>query len=201
MVYRLNDVTAWKQLVAGSALFLPGQARKVRFDVNAPGPCRADIVIEGNPIFLGFFEGLETFEFHVPGDVELVFTGPDEVWFQTADGQSIGYEALAASYTKPMQRKARNPDLERMLYKLELSARRREAAMQADMEARLAALAAKQGADPETGEVSDGKVDGDAASATDDDSATSGAPAGKGRKAKADRSEVEIEGTNDGSGA
>jgi hypothetical protein len=153
MVVRVHNLRKWQRIAAGSMLVLSGaHARKIRLEVNSPGDCRADLIMGDKHVFLAAFRGMEVIEFTGEGDVSLMFSGPDEVWYFTADGQVISYDAAAQSFTKPMSRKSRNPDLERMMFKLEQNARRREA-QQAD-EFR-AMLAARGPHNPETGEVLD----------------------------------------------
>lgn len=153
MVIRLHNVTKWSRLAPGEALDLRGtQRRKIRVELNCPAPTRLD-VLEGDKLtFLAVVQGYEVVEFAASADAALVPTSDDEVWYFTNDGDRDALEKspFAVSFTKIASRRARNPELERMMFKMEQNMQRRMAKLQAEMDDM---RAAQPPHDPETGEV------------------------------------------------
>lgn len=158
MVVRIHNVSKWAALQPGQLLELKGlQPRKVRVELNCPAPTRVDLVEGDKTVFLCIAHGYEVVEFSAGQDVYLSCTSEDEVWYFTNDGDVTAFDAPeAVSFTKIATRRARNPDLERIMFKAEQNALRREAALRAEFEAAIAARDAAAAAvphDPETGEV------------------------------------------------
>lgn len=165
MVVRIHNTSKWAVLAPGKVLALSGeQYRKVRVEVNCPAPTRFDVVENDVPTFLAVVQGHEVLEFSAGATAYLAPTSDDEVWYFTNDGDSGGaYEdPNAVSFVKMMSgRPTRNPDLERMMFKMEQRMLQRDAAIAAENQAWRARLEAK-GIDPDTGEVLE---NGDAAAA------------------------------------
>lgn len=185
MAIKLHNLSKWAPIAAGTLLELAGEfTRPIRLHVNAPGDTLAHLVIKvRNPegdyverrVFLAAFSGLQILEFTATGTVQVAFSGPDEVWYFTDDGDQIAYiRPDTPVFTKMMERRVRNPDLERMMWKLEQNARRRESMMRAEFEARIAAT---PGVNTETGEVDDGVPVNTAPETTDDPGTTDVPPA------------------------
>jgi len=169
---RINNLDKWTCLESGKVLDLPShssEARKIRIEFNTDQPTRLDVVVGGKPTFLGVVLGLEVVEFTAGGNVQIAPQGDGDVWFFTNDGDVPSYTIADPDiFTKVAQRKTRNRELERMMWKMEENMRRR-LEKQADeiavseqrRAARRAADAAAAEADPETGEVKvKGKADG-----------------------------------------
>jgi hypothetical protein len=98
----------------------------------------------------------------------LACTSESEVWYFTNDGDLIAMERPeAVSFTKIASRRARNPELERMMWKMEQNMERRLAAQRVEMEALRQQLEAER-VDPDTGEVHDEPEADDGAGATGD---------------------------------
>lgn len=174
MVVRIHNVSKWAALQPGQLLELKGlQPRKVRVELNCPAPTRVDLVEGDKTVFLCIAHGYEVVEFSAGQDVYLSCTSEDEVWYFTNDGDVTAFDAPeAVSFTKIATRRARNPDLERIMFKAEQNALRREAALRSEFEAAMAARDAAAAAaavphDPETGEVK-----GDEPATADDPPAT-----------------------------
>lgn len=160
MVVRIHNVTKWRQLDAGSALKLVGQAgRKVRIEVNCEAPTSFKLVEDDDrPVFLAVVQGLEVLEFGVSADVaDLVASSDGDVWYFTNDGDTHAVEAVQPeSFVKIMNRRTRNPQLELIEWRAKQNERRRDAALEderSQLRAFMAELAARAGANPETGEV------------------------------------------------
>lgn len=168
MVVRIHNISKWRCLVPGTALNLGGDsARKFRFEVNCVAPTRFDLLdADGARTFLAVVQGLEVLEFSTGAGASLIPTTEEEVWYFTNDGDEIatGASAEAVPFTRIMQRKARNRELEFMMMKAEQRMNRRLneqageiAAMRENMRER--------GIDPDTGEVID-EVGDDAGAGT-----------------------------------
>lgn len=135
MVVRIHNVSKWKKLQPGEVLELKGQSeRRVRIELNCPAPTRLDLIqSDGNPVFLAVVQGLETVEFVAGATVQLVATSEDEVWYFTSDGEQVAAKNVQAkSFTKIAQRRTRNPELERMMFKMQQNMERRFAMLEAE---------------------------------------------------------------------
>lgn len=156
MVLRIHNVGKWSPLGVGNVLNLKGeQFRKVRVDVNCEQPTAFHIV-EGGELgrltFVGVVTGLETLEFSISGgdQVHLTAASDGEVWYFTNDGDSHANEDLeAVSFTQVMpQRAQRNPEMERMMWRMEQNMNRRLQQQQGEFEAMIAAQAEREAAAP-----------------------------------------------------
>lgn len=156
MVVRVHNLKKWRALQPGSALNLGGDAaRKFRFEVNCVAPTRFDVLdADGERTFLAVVQGLEVLEFSTGAGSTLVPTTEDEVWYFTNDGDQIatGASAEAVPFTKIMQRKSRNREVEYMMMKVEQRMNRR-LSEQADEIAAMRENMRERGIDPDTGEV------------------------------------------------
>lgn len=135
MVVRIHNVSKWKKLQPGEVLELAGQdERRVRIELNCPAPTRLDLIqSDGKPVFLAVVQGLETVEFKAGATVQLVATSEDEVWYFTSDGERVAAKNVQAkSFTKIAQRRTRNPELERMMFKMQQNMERRFAMLEAE---------------------------------------------------------------------
>lgn len=159
MVVRIHNLSKWLALQPGEMLELKGQdKRRVTLEVNCPALTRFDVVIGDVPTFLAVVQGWETLQFSAPAECFLVATSDDEVWYFTNDGDQIAAQRPeAVTFTKIANRRTRNPDLERMMFKMEQNALRREAALRDEIDAMRAAQAEEE---DEADEVGDGSVDG-----------------------------------------
>lgn len=161
MTIKFDNLDKWASLPVGSFLQLPGgeKPRRLRVEVNCPLPTRIDVVEHGRDAkltHLAVVQGRETIQFVATDLVELVFTSEDEVWYFTSDGDQIAVEIPeATSFTKIASRRARNPELEMLMFKQQQNIERRMASMQADFDARIAEVGVQH--DPSTGEIDDGE--------------------------------------------
>lgn len=168
MVLKVHNVTKWRVLEPGQVLTLTGadgEARKVRVELNCVEVTRVDwVAADGRVWFLGIVHGYEVVEFTTyDGDSQLVFTTEGDVWYFTNDGDQVGVDRSmeSESFATVMQRRARNPQLELMLWKMNQNIERRLAQQAAEIE-RLSAANREGNADEP--EVGGGAGDGDAGS-------------------------------------
>lgn len=149
MALKLNNISDWSAVEAGESVMLPGgRHRKVRLDVNTASRTHITLTTEqGEICFLGVVDGLETLEFAAEGNLRLDFVNSDDeaTWIYTADGQQVAvYAADQMPYTKPHQRRARNPEIEHLAMKMEQNMLRNMRVMQEDLERRLARETTKE---------------------------------------------------------
>lgn len=170
MIRLQNVMTKWEKLEVGEVLSLRGEnPRRVRIEFNCPAAARLDLVVQPSVdvtaddvgiVFLAVVHGYEVVEFSVPGPCHIAVTSEDEVWFYTSDGddspQLFGVETV--SFTKIMNRRARNPQLEMMMFRAEQNMNRRLAMLEAEA----AEWRRVRGTDPDTGEVLESETEGDA---------------------------------------
>lgn len=138
MVVRIHNTSKWSLVKAGGVLELLGQGqRNVRLEVNCPAPTRLDLVYAGDKtVFLAVAEGHEVIEFVAEDDCYIMPTTDDDFWFFTNDGDQIAVEnPHEVPFTKIADRRARNPELERMMFKMEQNVMRRLEAAAAERQA------------------------------------------------------------------
>lgn len=168
---RILSLYDWGLLEPGKGVFIRSTVeglRSVRLRVNAPSPAvlyvkQADIP---DAMFLARVEGLDEIQFNLEGDYELVAVG-GEVWLDTLDGSSAHVEPVeTASFTRIVERRARNPELEIMERRMAENMERRMALLTnsvtsilAEKEAELvAARTAANAASPAVSEPDAGQV-------------------------------------------
>jgi hypothetical protein len=156
MVVRIHNRDKWAVIEPGKALALIGDdERPVRIEVNCAGAARFDLVdLAGDYTFLTVVPagGMQVIEFVArKGDV-LVPSSDEEVWYFTNDGERVSTESTEVSFASVMTRKARNPQLELMMFKMEQNFERRLKLQAAEV---AAIKAANPGLNTETGEIED----------------------------------------------
>lgn len=116
---RIQDVKKWKHVAAGSAMNFENIAeRRLRLDVNAAGKATLFYVDgDGETTLLGLVEGRDVIEFATHGGSFSIEVADADVWVYTIDGEDVSFANEAAqTFTKIMERRTRNPDLEMMHY-------------------------------------------------------------------------------------
>lgn len=176
MVVKLHNTDKWSGLAPGKLLSFDGSApRVIRVDFNCPEPTRLDLVdLRGKVTFLAVVHGRETVEFTAVGDVDLVATADDEIWYFTDYGDGGGaYESYEASFTKLANRRVRNPDLELMMFKAEQRINARLALLDQERaavdEAKRSAGASAASSAPKSSEPADDDAPADEGAASDVD--------------------------------
>lgn len=159
---RIFNVDKWVNLPQGSQVEFPStRPRRIRLEVNAPGDCTLYVVQpDGDLVFLALVRGRDTVEFVTDGKVGLMADGAD-CWIYTADGDDVSSVIPdAQSFTRIMERRQRNPELERIAAEMRFNTERRLekqadelsalfAKRMASVEAQLAASAASRTVQPE----------------------------------------------------
>jgi hypothetical protein len=152
MTIKLNNLDRWTRLPADKAIgFAGGADRRVRvhFNVDAPTALRT-LQEDGEDRFLTVIPvGLSTLEFYYGGAFSVYPSDANEVWYQTAEDEPTFFENLdPVIFTKIMQRRARNPELERMFRLMRRNEDARFARLSSEMDARLQEAVAAASAAP-----------------------------------------------------
>lgn len=133
---RLFNIDKWQNLKEGDALaFSNPRPRNVRVEVNAPTKSSLYYVDpEGEVIFLALVEGRDTIEFGSTGAFQLTVEGAP-VMVYTADGADISMKPVShGSFTKIVERRRRNPELEQIAALMQRNMERRLEQQSAELE-------------------------------------------------------------------
>lgn len=148
MVIKLMDLTKWRVLEEGQMIhFEKSTPRTVRIDVNAPDAIKVFAKETETPeqeIFVANVYGRDTLEFSVNGAFDLTAVG-GEMWWYTIDGQNLAMDAVDdRSFTRVVERRQRNPELEYMMQMMQLNMERRLAHVAQETELRVARRIARE---------------------------------------------------------
>lgn len=142
MTIKLNSLARWR-LYRGEAFTLHGRdgERRIRLHVNCERETAFYRVHGDDEQLLAVVPaGVETIEFSAGGDVSIIALPRDDgqVWYQTADVEPT-YSTVVdpVIFTKIANRRHRNPELEEMMYRMQLNVERRLAAQAEEFEAAL----------------------------------------------------------------
>lgn len=138
MTQKLYNVTKWTGLNAGQQLDFPSaKARHVKIEVNAPQDTRLDIldVATGEVRFLARIYGRDTLDFFVEGAFAIL-TDADDTFIYTAESERVHHVADAPeSFVRVMEKRQRNPELERMMHMVQMNVNARLDAQKEEMDA------------------------------------------------------------------
>lgn len=150
MTIKLNTLERWSLLKSGEAIKLEASmTRRVRVHFNLPQAVNLHATFAtGETQFVAALDrGRNLVEFVHRGAIALYPDDPNaEVWYQTAEGEPSHVVPVdQKSFARIMERRARNPELEAIVYAMQTNMERRAAAMAHDLEKRFnAALAAER---------------------------------------------------------
>lgn len=143
MTIKLGSLSRWRPYM-GDAVVLGGtehRERRIRLHFN----CESDAAIyrvwpdnDEQQLIAVVPAGLETVEFQAGGEVRFIAVpvGGTEVWYQTADIEPTYAEVNDPEiFTKLATRRHRNPELEEMMYRMQLNMERRFADQAGEFEA------------------------------------------------------------------
>ena len=138
----LKDINKFVRVKPGDALSLVGGEfpREVRLEVNAEDACHLSVRTPDGVRFLTVVRGRDTVVFTIEEPCELWATSDGEVWWWTVELEAAAVISDAETYTKIAERRARNPELERVARKMQENAERRMAALMREMDAKFASL-------------------------------------------------------------
>lgn len=136
MVQRIFDVKKWTRLEEGQVLgFKSERPRVLRLDVNSPGDSELFYIdAAGEVVFLALVRGRDTVEFVTDGPFSLSVSGNDCMVY-TQDGDETVHTALdSPSFTRIVERRARNPEFEAMQWAMMENINRRLDKQKEDLE-------------------------------------------------------------------
>lgn len=139
----LRDWNKFQRLESGALKLAGGRHRMVRLEVNT----ETDAAFTLNGVLLAVASGRDAIVFPVPAEGGTIrCTSEGDVFVFTKELEEGAAEMVAAeSFTKPAVRRERNPEVERIMRKMQENADRRARRAVADMEQRLREeFAAKQ---------------------------------------------------------
>lgn len=146
MTINLKSLDRWMLLAGDKALVLSGKSgggeRRVRIAFNVGEHTRAYVSDAGGEerLLAVLQPGLETVEFTAPGVLHITTDASEgaEVWVQTAETEPTFVEVIdPVIFTRIANRRHRNPELEEMMYRMQLNVERRLAAQKDEFEAAL----------------------------------------------------------------
>lgn len=140
---KIYDVDKWMFLGEGSEYVFPrGIARKVRVEVNAPGEAGLYLRVgeAEQPVFLALVKGRDTIEFYARRGVEFaILPEGSGVFFHSIDGADVSYiNPAPVSFTKIVERKARNREAELIQWQAQANLRRMMEAQESELRAIIA---------------------------------------------------------------
>lgn len=145
---RMFNLDKWRYLAQGEVIrFTSDRPRTVRLEVNAEDKCKF-FVAEGaeDPVFLAVVEGRDALEFSAQGEFDLLVTGGSAAIY-TADGDDWSVaEVDGATFTKIVERRMRNPELEYMMFVQNQNMEKRLAQQADELQRRFEASAAERDA-------------------------------------------------------
>ena len=135
-MFDLKYLDRWEPVAPGMRFPTPYK-RKVRLEVLSEGECKLYVSEGGQKSFIGRFEGYDVVQFSVNGPFELTAKGdPVKVWCSEFDTMEVVVPD-ARSFTRIAERKARNPELERMMQRMRQNMEQRLQQAERDIEAKI----------------------------------------------------------------
>lgn len=138
---KLDALPRWKKATKGELISLGASVdvRRVRLHVNADGPARVYLIEEWGLRFLAKIDGYNVVEFYAPGQVDMmVDPGDGEAFWHCAELEPTCIEIKdPAIFTEIAGRRRRNPELEEMMFRMQMNVERRIAMQRDEYEAQM----------------------------------------------------------------
>lgn len=138
---KLDALDRWKKANKGELISLGDSldTRRVRLHVNSQGGSDVYLVEEWGLRFLAQCVGLQTVEFYSAGRVELMIDPVQgEAWWHCAELEPTCIEIKdPAIFTEIAGRRRRNPELEEMMFRMQMNVERRIAMQRDEYEAQM----------------------------------------------------------------
>lgn len=142
-MFDLKELPRFRPLASGKERFsFPGKTnRRVRLEVLSEGPSRLYVTTDDGRFFIGHFEGYDVVQFAVPGVWKIEAQGAGNVKIYCGEMEKLNVEASddAVSFAQIMTRRVRNPELERLMHKMNINLERRLQQVENDVTLRIAA--------------------------------------------------------------
>lgn len=125
-MYDLREITRYVELTDKGIQFPEESGRSIRLDVLAEKPVSLYLKVgKDTPAFIGHFHGYDVVKFTVDGPCFLQADGPGCKIFTTEFQSEVIDLPDAVSFTRVIERKVRNPELERIELKMRENMERR----------------------------------------------------------------------------
>lgn len=137
MTIKLNSLSRWRPAGPDALVFEGVGARRVRLHVNSPGVTLAWLLDGDGGVrqFLARVDGYEVIEFYAEGTVRVGLEGAD-AWWMCAEVEPTHVEIIdPVIFTKIANRRHRNPELEEMMFRMQMNMERRLAQQAGEIEA------------------------------------------------------------------
>lgn len=138
---KLDALSRWHKAVKGELISLgsTSDVRRVRLHVNSNGPSQVYMVEEWGLRFLAKVDGYNTVEFYTAGEVDLMIDAPgDDAWWHCAEIEPTCIEVKDPTiFTEIAGRRQRNPELEEMMFRMQMNVERRMAMQRDEYEAQM----------------------------------------------------------------
>lgn len=133
---RLFNMDKWFLVEVGKSIsFGNREPRRIRLDVNAPSFAQLYYSDgDGRVTFLATVRGRDVVEFAAYGEFSITVSGCD-CWMYTIDGEDLSFSIPdAVIFTRIVERRARNPELEMMQHMMNRNLELRMAAQRDELE-------------------------------------------------------------------
>lgn len=159
----LEEIGKFLKLPEGEVIVLDSAKRRVVvLELNTAAPCQLKLQTGASDLrFLANVEGRETLRFIADGPVTIHADCDDEVWWWTPEVERTATRVDAETFTKIATRRARNPEMERVIQKMQANMERRMAAVMGDVQKVVSGLQAENARlRRDDGAAGDGKAAG-----------------------------------------
>lgn len=161
----LKNLDKWMFVPEGQGVqFDKQEIRRVRIEVNAPEKTRITLMQDDKATFLAVIEGYDLIEFVPPaGGFEII--ADTDVYLYTAEFEFTSFFIPdAVIFTKIAERRARNPEIEYLMHKMQENMEKRLSQAAYENERRMSAFAAQVAAEKAAEAASDGDDQGTSSS-------------------------------------
>lgn len=136
---KMYNLSKWSKLEEGEIMtFSDTRQRTVRLEVNSGSEVQLFLGYEGQDMeFFALVKGRDVIEFSAEDAFSITADG-GPVAIYTADGDDWSVAAVdPLSFTRIVERRIRNPDMDRMMFEMQINMEKRFAQQNADFELRL----------------------------------------------------------------
>lgn len=137
-MYKLHELSRYVAVTDKGVKFPQDEFRKIRLEVLAEKETSLYIKDgKDEPAYIGTFRGFDIVEFHVKGPTLLQADGPGVKVFTTEFQSDVIEIPDAVSFTRVVERRERNPELEKMQAVMEQNMARRLRQLERDVTLRV----------------------------------------------------------------
>lgn len=139
---KIGDIAKWNKADARLLVFAGRGARRIRLHINSPSVAvlwlESEDGDDDSAQFLARVEGYKVVEFHALGTVRVSIEGAD-VWWKCTEAEPTAVKIVdPVVFTRIIERRHRNPEVEMMMHMMQQNIERRLSAQQTEMEQYLA---------------------------------------------------------------